>query len=89
MTITNLQRLQNQAMSKASQGIGDWNYKSQQDLLKAKYPSMDPNFSLGDGPQTPQAAISTESVPIPRGQPASQPSSQRDPPQRCQLHLKP
>ena len=73
MTSTNLQRLQNPAMSKASQGIGDWNYKSQQDLLKAKYPNMDPNFSLGDGPQTPQAAIPTGVFPSPEASPLPSP----------------
>ena len=73
MTSTNLQRLQNLAMSKASQGIGDWNYKSQQDLLKAKYPNMDPNFSLGDGPQTPQAAIPTGVFPSPEASPLPSP----------------
>lgn len=60
-------------MSKASQGIGDWNYKSQQDLLKAKYPNMDPNLSMGGGPQTPQAAAPIGVFPSPEASPLPSP----------------
>ena len=70
---TSLQLLQNLATSKASQGMGDWNYKPQQDLLKAKYPNMDPNFSIGVGPQTPQAATPAGVFPSPEASPLPSP----------------
>ena len=71
--VISLQHVQNPAMSKAAQGIGDSNYKSQQDLLKTKYPKMDPTFSSGGGPQTPQDATPAGVFPSPEASPLPSP----------------